>query len=451
MKSSQPKPKSVVKAMKSSQPKPTLVVKAMKSSQPTPKSVMKAMKSSPPKSVTKATGTTTTTLVPAGGKVPSRRPRALKPAMSSLSLRTAIVSARKSSSAKAPAPHASQQEKAEYRQSRYGDRYVTGVNNDATSHPSACETLRQLDPARDDYRTRLELLEKWRVEDQIPPATTPIQVILLMLQYVDALFFSGLAHADASKTWAAVQAMIPKVLEYPQLALRVKHAIEGFDKRAPAGSRDCPPEEVVFAVVGWLLWKDRPLAALCELTRFLAGSRVMEMDELLVSQLIEPRKPGDCWSIHLHPIEDLKPGKTGEYDESILLDQPLIKTLHSVYVELVRGRAKGDRLWVVSHEDLVRDFAEAMKALRLESFNIVRYSWRHAAASSDLLHQRRSREEVKARFRWKSDKSMSRYTKAARVEKFAQSLPPEVLTYGAEVQTKLLKLFRGTKLRPPFD
>ena len=60
-----------------------------------------------------------------------------------------------------------------------------------------------------------------------------------------------------------------------------------------------------------------------------------------------------------------------------------------------------------------------MDMLKINHLNTVRYSWRHAAASNDLLYKHRTQEEVKTRYRWRSDSSMQRlilqHTRAARV------------------------------------
>ena len=94
-------------------------------------------------------------------------------------------------------------------------------------------------------------------------------------------------------------------------------------------------------------------------------------------------------------------------------------------------------------------FDKAVAFLQLQHMNLVRYSWRHAAASSDLLHNRRTREEVKARYRWQSDTSMRRYSKAARANFYGQQVNPLVMEYGGVVKTQLQSMFAGQVLKPP--
>jgi len=308
-----------------------------------------------------------------------------------------------------------------------------------------------MDPTRDDYNHRLKLLEAWRIEEGINPAQTAEQIMLLFLAYVDALFFSALSHADASKTLAALQAKIPAFSVRTDLIARCKKATEGFAKRGPAGSRDPPPEDIVYAVVGTLLWMNKPLEALNELVRFLSGGRPGEIDNLTVDRLVPPADPSGMWSVLFNLRENVKPGKTGEFDEGVVLDQPNIAPLTPLFNQLIANRQGSDNLWNLSSDQLNQGFNQALQMLGLNDFNIVRYSWRHAAASHDLLSKSRTAEEVKSRYRWKSDSSMKLYTKAARVECFRSKLPSAVLKFGATVKTQLPAMFAGHRIKPPLQ
>ena len=90
-----------------------------------------------------------------------------------------------------------------------------------------------------------------------------------------------------------------------------------------------------------------------------------------------------------------------------------------------------------------------MGRLHLEHLNINRHSWRHSAASADLLSQRRTMVEIKAYGRWKSDYSMRRYAKVAKMQQYAALFSPALMAYGASVMTQLPQLFAGQKLQPP--
>jgi hypothetical protein len=244
-------------------------------------------------------------------------------------------------------------------------------------------------------------------------------------------------------------AKVPQLSKDSALVARCKKAAEGYAKRAPAGSRDPPPEEVVYAVVGCLIAMNKPLEALNELIRFLCGARPGEIDHLTVDQFIKPTQPDGFWSILYNLIENLRPGKTGEWDEGVIIDQPHVQCLSPIFHQMVVNRSAGGNLWKRTPQQLNVAFNLALERLGLTHLNIVRYSWRHAAASADLLTKSRTAEEVKARFRWRSDSSMKRYTKAARVEYFRKQFPPDVLSYGHIIKTQLLNIFQGHVIQPP--
>ena len=205
----------------------------------------------------------------------------------------------------------------------------------------------------------------------------------------------------------------------------------------------------MYAVVGTLLWLDKPVEALNELVRHLCGGRPGEIDGLTVDRLVPPQIPKGQWSILFNPRENVKPGKTGEFDEGVILDHKHLKAMEPIFRQLVADRPGSDSLWNLSTEHMNQSFSQALKILKLDTFNIVRYSWRHAAASHNLLSKDRTVEEVKARYRWKSDSSMKRYTKPARVELFRAKLPKESLKHGEIVRTQLPAMFAGQKIKPP--
>ena len=124
--------------------------------------------------------------------------------------------------------------------------------------------------------------------------------------------------------------------------------------------------------------------------------------------------------------------------------------MNPFFAELIKGRAGTDKLFWTSSTEHTSRFHAALELLQCHELNVVRYSRRHAAASQDLLSKSRTHEEVKARFRWKSDFSMRRYAKAARLEFFAKKIPPQVMAYGDIVKTELPRLFAGLKIKPPF-
>ena len=160
--------------------------------------------------------------------------------------------------------------------------------------------------------------------------------------------------------------LMPRVLQFPMLCRRVILAINGFNKRSPAESRSAAPEEVWYAIIGYLAAKGEFLPALNELVRLQSYMRPGECDQLLVGQLIPPVHKGP-WAILLAPIEGMKPGKTGEYDESILLDSPGIEWMDELFQNLTANRDPSERLWAQSPETFQARFNHALTALGLDN------------------------------------------------------------------------------------
>jgi len=329
----------------------------------------------------------------------------------------------------------------------YGEQYQP--QGARTGRLSVCEIIKVAPQTLNQYTALLTELEDWRKQEKIPAPLSPACVILTFLDYVDAQFFSGLSHADSSKTWAAIQKLIPSVLKEADLCRRARNALDGFSKRAPAESREPAPEEIYFAIIGNMLWKDQIIPALNETLRYLSMCRPGEIDLLLVKQLVPPVGKHRLWSILLAIQEEKRPGKTGEYDEGVVLDQVLATNLHRTFVELTAGRSPEERLWQCEPHILQSAFNQSVTDLQLDHLHITRYGSRHSAASHDLYHRLRTFNETKERGRWKSDHSMRRYSKAARLQYFTNKVHPDVLKYGEMVKTELPKLFRGLKISPP--
>lgn len=74
---------------------------------------------------------------------------------------------------------------------------------------------------------------------------------------------------------------------------------------------------------------------------------------------------------------------------------------------------------------------------------IVLYQLRHGGASGDYLEGRRSLQDVAMRGRWRTMASVRRYTKAGRVQKVLQSLPPSVLPFVKWAHDRLEQVMTG--------
>ena len=65
------------------------------------------------------------------------------------------------------------------------------------------------------------------------------------------------------------------------------------------------------------------------------------------------------------------------------------------------------------------------------------YALRHGGASTDVLLKRRDLQEVKSRGRWRTDSSVRRYNKHARILREVARLPDESRAYGEQIAQRL--------------
>ena len=186
---------------------------------------------------------------------------------------------------------------------------------------SLLEKLKITDGVRSDYQRRVQAFESWRQEQEIPAPTTAGELLALTLDYLDVQFLEGAPHGDGDKLVAAIQHALPSVLSEPDWKARVSHALRGWEKRGPTESQAPPPEELVMAAAGAALSMKEVLAGTSYLLQYLCCARPGEIDHLKVGDVVAPvASAGRSWGVLIAPTAGLSPAKTGERDESVLLD-----------------------------------------------------------------------------------------------------------------------------------
>ena len=76
-------------------------------------------------------------------------------------------------------------------------------------------------------------------------------------------------------------------------------------------------------MLGYLCFNKDIIAAVNILVQFTTYLRPGVCDALLVQQMVPAKLAGlglHLWAIHLYPAELLAPGKTGGYDEAVVID-----------------------------------------------------------------------------------------------------------------------------------
>ena len=151
---------------------------------------------------------------------------------------------------------------------------------------------------------------------------------LIVVTYFDKLFWVGTPSADGSKALAALKFFLPNVSRLGAGSLPRSHrALSSWTRLRPGRQRLPLPWIVMTAILGLLCHQGELVVAFALLLQFRTYLRPGVCDNLRVKQLIAPTSAAGLsyqyWALNLSPVEDLVPGKTGEFDESIMLDTDL--------------------------------------------------------------------------------------------------------------------------------
>ena len=281
---------------------------------------------------------------------------------------------------------------------------------------------------------------------------SPEQMDSILVLYLDYLFMLHYCGEDGNKLVAALKFVFPCLSRLGAFGLpRSSRSVKSWMSKIPSHQRLPFPWLALCAVMGYLIHHDHVPAAIMLLIQFRTYLRPGVFDRLLVCQLIPPvpeaPHPYNVWGLTIYPADLLIPGKTGTWDDAVLLDTEL--WLAPFLMMLIAHRAPDILLWPISGPKLVTLFFEAVENLGMAALNPVRYSLRHGGASDDIISHRRTLLAVKRRGQWRTDQSLRRYAKETKVTTELHKLPPETLKYAKYVQNHLESIFHQTVPNQP--
>ena len=204
--------------------------------------------------------------------------------------------------------------------------------------------------------------------------------------------------------------------------------------RAPGGIRLPYPEEVIYAIVmtvAWLLTsRGEPLdVALMLILAHHAYLRPGELRRVKWKYLTGGLgRQSARMALTLHPTELAKASKTGEFDETVILDLDwLVVALRKMQ------RCRDPEAFVVPGKarDMSRIFDEALLLLDLprilgrETLHVLR----HSGPSADAWMGRRTIEQIQVRGRWRAASSVRRYQKGGRVAERLARCGDQLIAY----------------------
>ena len=210
------------------------------------------------------------------------------------------------------------------------------------------------------------------------------------------------------------------------------------------------PKLILDAILMDLFWADQPEHALRAALSFNCYLRPGEASNLQLSDVTVPIRaragPYRYVGIILAPTERERPTKTGNFDDTLLLDNlvayPWVSKL------LLAARRSSRPLETALFERTYENFAAALvqSCSRLgisEPFHP--YQLRHGGAAHDLLFAIRDRESVKARGRWQTETSLRRYGKVGKVQKRLEDIPSTVIDFAHKCEPWLRSVALGQR------
>ena len=103
---------------------------------------------------------------------------------------------------------------------------------DLATQPSLCERITTADSTEGSYLKALDDLWRHIEETGMEDPTTPEMLAYTVLDYIDFLFVTSENTSPPSTVVAAVEKLVPRILELPHICKRIHKAIAGWVKRA---------------------------------------------------------------------------------------------------------------------------------------------------------------------------------------------------------------------------
>ena len=339
------------------------------------------------------------------------------------------------------------------------------------------ETLAVGRATRRQYLTTLWLLASWclGLSDSVSTGSDLLSVwdALLFLKeqssddlvlddmiagFLDACHWAGVHSGVGGRVTSALGFLLPRHHRDGDGRLPRSHqARSAATRRAPGGTRYPYPEIVVYGLVMVMLYELAAagldcMPAVCVLLMHHCYLRPCEMVSLRWRYLVPAMVKGRMRVVAtLHPLEQLKASKTGEFDETVVIDLPeLVAFLVLRRQEL---NAVNGPVLPLAMLKLFPLFERAQTILGVTAplGRQTMYVLRHSGASADAWLERRSLLAIQRRGRWKSSASVRRYEKSGRVAERVSLCSDLTLAFCARCEERLGDVLAGRckPLRPP--
>ena len=271
---------------------------------------------------------------------------------------------------------------------------------------------------RDRYTASCNDFEEWR---QLQGRThgTPVEADTALDAYFENLYLQGQPQETARYALyglAWVRGWATGGLAFPL----AKQNLKGWRCREPAFSRDPIPWEALVILCVEMLNMNTHISALCaaaSILTFDAYLRPSETVSLTRANVVPPAGRGKYgqWAVIVAPSHSaVRPGKTGEYDDTVIVGD-IVTDRQRLVIDVISGlwrRANApegallDDLTLPAWESCMRN---ACRLSGLQTFTP--HQLQHGGPSLDALQGDRDSAGIQDRGRWKSRSSVRRYQK----------------------------------------
>ena len=287
------------------------------------------------------------------------------------------------------------------------------------------------------YANHLTWMEGWLNEAGILiDGTSPRHTDQILARYMDFLFFEGEEYTKGQYTLAATVHRWPSLGEAGKKSLPLaRQALKGWKKLCPGKTRLPLPWLLAASMAALMVqWGHFSMGLLTVIT-FHTYMRPGVAIQILWKQVIPPVPAGEgflsLWTLVLHMSELGQPSKTGGWDETLhMADVPrwawLAAPLSLAWVTWRRSGLPAEiplaDFTMAQWTNICRLALEHLQVPPRVASEFVLYMFRHGGAADDLASQSRPLMEIKKRGAWRTDSSVARYSKSARLNQQVMAL-----------------------------
>ena len=274
-----------------------------------------------------------------------------------------------------------------------------------------------------------------------------------MAQYLLELYEDGLHVWEGTYVVYGFQFLYNRQSDKDYLPL-AKKSLKAWRKRQPSSMRLPVPEEVVWALGHTMLELGYVMETAAMVIQYVTYMRPSEAISLFQHQICPPIQGGlhryEQWGFVLAPQELHHTTKTGEVDDSILVDCRPYAWVHTVLTLIFQSHRKTRVFEGLTLAHYERCFQQGMKALDVP-LHVTPHVIRHSGASNDFVQSRKTLKQIQKHGRWACFKSCRRYEKGALIlqawAKLQNSQQQKVSQMARAFPTKLVAQLRRLKTR----